>query len=175
MQARFEMPFDMTANTLLDERIPLRISVQTAKGPLIAPLWFEWDGARFWCACQKDAAIVRALEREQLCAFDLSTNEMPYRGLRGRGHAHCRPERGVAVLERLIDRYLPDRRSPACSVAVVAQRERSRDRNHADVADDLGLLGAYVRPGLTTGRLARPEVQRCDSGSPSEDGGVSRR
>jgi hypothetical protein len=112
MQARFETPLDMTTNTLLDERIPLRISVQTTKGPLIAPLWFEWDGARFWCACQKDAAIVRALERDPLCAFDLSTNDMPYRGLRGRGHAHCRPERGVAVLERLIDRYLPDRRTP---------------------------------------------------------------
>jgi nitroimidazol reductase NimA-like FMN-containing flavoprotein (pyridoxamine 5'-phosphate oxidase superfamily) len=111
MRARTEALLDMTANTLLDERIPLRISVQTAKGPLIAPLWFEWDGARFWCASQKDAAIVRALQRDQLCAFDLSTNEMPYRGLRGRGHAHCRPERGVAVLERLIDRYLPDRRS----------------------------------------------------------------
>jgi nitroimidazol reductase NimA-like FMN-containing flavoprotein (pyridoxamine 5'-phosphate oxidase superfamily) len=112
MQARFEAPLDMTANTLLDARIPLRISVQTAQGPLIVPLWFEWDGARFWCASQKDAAVVRALGREQLCAFDLSTNEMPYRGLRGRGRVRCRPERGVAVLERLIDRYLPDRRSP---------------------------------------------------------------
>ena len=112
MQARFETPLDMTAKTLLDERIPLRISVQTAKGPLIVPLWFEWDGERFWCASQNDAAVVRALEREPLCAFDLSTNEMPYRGLRGRGHARCRPELGVSVLERLIDRYLPDRRSP---------------------------------------------------------------
>jgi hypothetical protein len=112
MHARLETLLDMTASALLDECMPLRISVQTPKGPLIAPLWFEWDGARFWCACQKDAAIVRAIERERLCAFDLSTNDMPYRGLRGRGHAHCRPDRGVAVLERLIDRYLPDRRTP---------------------------------------------------------------
>jgi len=112
MHARLETLLDMTASALLDECMPLRISVQTPKGPLIASLWFEWDGARFWCACQKDAAIVRAIERERLCAFDLSTNDMPYRGLRGRGHAHCRPDRGVAVLERLIDRYLPDRRTP---------------------------------------------------------------
>jgi hypothetical protein len=112
MQSRCQRSIDMTAEDILDARIPLRISVQTAKGPLIAPLWFEWDGLRFWCASHKDAAIVRALERQPLCAFDLSTNDMPYRGLRGRGHAHCRPERGAAVLERLIDRYLASRQSP---------------------------------------------------------------
>ena len=112
MHARFDEPLDMTAGSLLDERIPLRISVQTTKGPLIAPLWFHWDGARFWCATQSDTAIVRALERAPLCAFDLSTNDMPYRGLRGRGNARCLPERGVAVLERLIDRYLPNRQTP---------------------------------------------------------------
>jgi hypothetical protein len=84
MRVRFDEPLDMTAGSLLDERIPLRVSVQTAKGPLIAPL----------------------------CAFDLSTNDMPYRGLRGRGNARCLPERGVAVLERLIDRYLPNRHTP---------------------------------------------------------------
>ena len=70
----------MTYEDLRDERIPLRISAQAPKGPLIVPLWFEWDGARFWCACQSDAVIVRALERAPLCAFDLSTNDMPYRG-----------------------------------------------------------------------------------------------
>jgi nitroimidazol reductase NimA-like FMN-containing flavoprotein (pyridoxamine 5'-phosphate oxidase superfamily) len=112
MHTRMETALEMTTSTLLDERMPLRISVQTAKGPLIAPLWFDWDGARFWCASQKDAVVVRALEREPLCAFDLSTNEMPYRGLRGRGHARCLPERGIVVLERLIDRYLPNRRTP---------------------------------------------------------------
>ena len=102
----------MAADNLLDARIPLRISVQTAKGPLIAPLWFEWDGSRFWCASHKNSAIVRALEREPLCAFDLSTNDMPYRGIRGRGYAHCRREHGAAVLERLIDRYFASRNSP---------------------------------------------------------------
>lgn len=102
----------MTIGSLLDERIPLRVAVQTPRGPLIAPLWFEWDGAQFWCATQSDAAIVRALEHAPVCAFDLSTNDMPYRGLRGRGNASCLPARGVAVLERLIDRYLPNRQAP---------------------------------------------------------------
>lgn len=76
------------------------------------PLWFDWDGERLWCASHRNAAIVAALEAAPRCAFDLSTNDMPYRGLRGRGRADCRPELGAAVLERLIDRYLPDRTHP---------------------------------------------------------------
>lgn len=102
----------MDANDLYQARIPLRVSVETRAGPLIVPLWFEWDGASFWCASHRSAAVVAALAAEPRCAFDLSTNEMPYRGLRGRGRASCHPELGGAVLERLIDRYLPDRDHP---------------------------------------------------------------
>lgn len=102
----------MKPNDLYDARIPLRLSVQTRRGPLIVPLWFEWDGERLWCASHRDAAIIGALEKSPLCAFDLSTNDMPYRGVRGRGTVSCRPDLGAAVLERLIDRYLPDREHP---------------------------------------------------------------
>jgi len=102
----------MTAHDLFEARIPLRLSVQTRKGPLIVPLWFDWDGEHLWCASHCSAAIIGALEQAPLCAFDLSTNEMPYRGLRGRGTVRCLPAQGGPVLERLIDRYLPDRTHP---------------------------------------------------------------
>ena len=105
-------PLTMLDRQLFELKIPLRLAVASSRGLLIVPLWFDWDGARFWCASQSDAAIVRALERTPVCAFDLSTNDMPYRGLRGRGNARCRPERGVAVLERLIDRYVRNRQTP---------------------------------------------------------------
>lgn len=102
----------MTPTDLYQARIPLRISVETRGGPLIVPLWFDWDGEHLWCASHRSAAIIAALEHTPVCAFDLSTNDMPYRGLRGRGAVRCRPELGGAVLERLIDRYLPDRTHP---------------------------------------------------------------
>ncbi len=102
----------MKPNDLYLARIPLRLSVQTRRGPLIVPLWFDWDGERLWCASHRDAAIIGALETSPLCAFDLSTNDMPYRGVRGRGTVRCRPDLGAPVLERLIDRYLPDRDHP---------------------------------------------------------------
>src|SRR5512137_414199 len=102
----------MPATELLAAQIPLRISVEARGGPLIVPLWFDWDGERLWCASHRGAAVVAALNAAPFCAFDLSTNEMPYRGLRGRARVRCRPELGSAVLERLIDRYLPDRSHP---------------------------------------------------------------
>jgi len=101
----------MLPTDLLAARQPLRVSVQTGRGPLIVPLWFDWDGERLWCATQRDAAVVRALRETPRCAFDLSTNDMPYRGIRGRGSVRCLPELGGAVLDRLIDRYRIDRAS----------------------------------------------------------------
>jgi nitroimidazol reductase NimA-like FMN-containing flavoprotein (pyridoxamine 5'-phosphate oxidase superfamily) len=101
----------MLPTDLLSARQPLRVSVQTGRGPLIVPLWFDWDSERLWCATQRDAAVVKALHETPRCAFDLSTNDMPYRGIRGRGNVRILPELGGTVLDRLIDRYRIDRAS----------------------------------------------------------------
>lgn len=99
----------MSPDALLETRTPLRLAAQGRRGPLIVPLWFYWEDGRFWCASHRDAALIRALGDVDTVAFDLSTNEMPYIGIRGRGRAVLHPERGSAVLERLIDRYLGTR------------------------------------------------------------------
>ncbi len=101
----------MPAADLLSSLQPLRISVQGLHGPLIVPLWFVWQVDRIWCASQQSSMVVRALQADPRCAFDLSTNDMPYRGIRGRGHARCLPESGARVLEQLIDRYQVNRDS----------------------------------------------------------------
>ena len=96
----------MHDESLLNLKIPLRLAVTTAQGLLIVPLWFEAQGPVLWCASQADSLLVRALRAAPCCAFDLSTNDMPYRGLRGRGHAVCYPAQGEARLQRLLLRYL---------------------------------------------------------------------
>ncbi|MFU8816279.1 MAG: pyridoxamine 5'-phosphate oxidase family protein [Pseudomonadales bacterium] len=96
------------AGFLDEQRLPLRLGIETDSGPLVVPLWFHFDGADFWCATQRDAMLVRALAARPRCAIDVSTNDIPYRGLRGRGQVTCVPERGAEVLERLIQRYLND-------------------------------------------------------------------
>jgi hypothetical protein len=91
-----------------EQRLPLRLGIETPSGPLVVPLWFHFDGADFWCASQQDTLLVRSLQARPACGIDVSTNDIPYRGLRGSGHATCDGARGPEILERLIERYLSD-------------------------------------------------------------------
>lgn len=102
----------LSDNPLLAAPLPLRVAINLAAGPLIVPLWFEYRDGLFWCASQAESVCVRALQADPGCAFDLSTNDMPYRGLRGRGVASCHPAQGAAQLERLLLRYLGSLEAP---------------------------------------------------------------
>jgi len=115
-------------NSLLEAALPLRVAITLPAGPLIVPLWFEYRDGLFWCASQADSVFVRALQAEPGCAFDLSTNDMPYRGLRGRGVATCHPEQGAAQLERLLLRYLGSLETP------LARRLRRKDVTEVAIA-----------------------------------------
>ena len=86
---------------------PIRLALEGSTGKLmIVALWFEADAGALWCASHRTSALVRSLAQPMQCAFDISTNDMPYRGVRGRASVHARPERGAATLNRLIQRYL---------------------------------------------------------------------
>jgi nitroimidazol reductase NimA-like FMN-containing flavoprotein (pyridoxamine 5'-phosphate oxidase superfamily) len=94
---------------LNSQHTPLRLSLNRSRGALIVPLWFYQEADRLWCASHETSLIVRTIGTGVPCGFDVSTNDMPYRGVRGHGFARCDPRSGAQVLERLIDRYLPDR------------------------------------------------------------------
>lgn len=97
---------------LLSYRVPLRVAVQTDSGfPLLCSLWFSYHEGKLLCATQKDAALVRHLEVNSACAFELAPNEPPYFGVRGRGRVEMTTEGAQDQLEKLIDRYLGDRES----------------------------------------------------------------
>jgi hypothetical protein len=90
-------------------RVPLRLACHGAAGhPLLASLWFLPEGDRLWCATQRSARVAQLLRRDARCAFEVAEDALPYRGLRGQGHATLHDERGPRVLESLIERYLPD-------------------------------------------------------------------
>lgn len=87
--------------------IPVRLACSDADNvPLICSLWYLYDNEAIWCATQKSAAVVRLLEGQQQCGFEIAPEAMPYRGVRGQGKVTLLPDQGEAVLRRLIDRYL---------------------------------------------------------------------
>lgn len=99
------------ADFLADTRVPLRLACNTASGfPLLASLWFVAEetgaGLELWCATQRDAHVASRLREDGRCAFEVSTEQPPYRGVRGSALATLHDDRGEEMLRRLLDRYV---------------------------------------------------------------------
>ncbi|MAI80677.1 MAG: pyridoxamine 5'-phosphate oxidase [Deltaproteobacteria bacterium] len=91
---------------------PIRIAAQSGSGfPQICSLWFRYEDERILCATKSSSRIVRLLEKEARCAFELAPNEPPYFGVRGRGIAKIESAGADTLLSSLIDRYLGSRDS----------------------------------------------------------------
>ena len=89
-----------------ESRIPLRVSFMTKSGLLIVPIWFEYRDERFLSCSPNSSLLVSSLRETPEIAFDISTNEIPYRGVRGRGVARCSKARDKVVLEKMLERYV---------------------------------------------------------------------
>ena len=86
--------------------VPVRIGCRTPSDtPWIVSLWFSWDGA-INCATSADADLVDFLAHDDHVSFEVSTNDPPYKGVRGRGHAEVTVDEEKALLRSLLERYL---------------------------------------------------------------------
>ena len=86
---------------------PVRLACVTkASWPLVLSLWFEFDEGLLWCATHSRSRLAEHLRGDNRVAFEVSPNEPPYRGVRGRGRATLDAASGERVLRRLVRRYL---------------------------------------------------------------------
>ena len=98
---------DQIQHFLQDVRIPLRNACNGTSGfPVLASLWFVPEGGKLWCATQRGSSVVSLLSRDSRCAFEVSVETPPYRGVRGTGVATLHDDRGEELLRVLIERYL---------------------------------------------------------------------
>lgn len=91
---------------LSDSRVPMRLSFMTRKGMLIVPVWFRYRDSCFWSCSPSESLLVKSLNENPAVAFDVSTNDIPYQGVRGRGLARCSTAPDKTALEGLLDRYI---------------------------------------------------------------------
>jgi nitroimidazol reductase NimA-like FMN-containing flavoprotein (pyridoxamine 5'-phosphate oxidase superfamily) len=91
---------------LAETLIPMRLSVSTSSGSLIVPLWFEYLNGRLVSCSPEDSLLVSSLRKQAEVAFDVSTNDLPYQGVRGRGRARCETATDAVRLASLLRRYL---------------------------------------------------------------------
>ncbi len=89
--------------------IPLRLACNGKEGyPVLCSMWFQLTDNSLWCASHESSRVIAALTDNAKCAFEIASNEMPYRGVRGQADALLHREGAAAVLERLMARYLDD-------------------------------------------------------------------
>jgi nitroimidazol reductase NimA-like FMN-containing flavoprotein (pyridoxamine 5'-phosphate oxidase superfamily) len=99
---------DVSIEKYLNEtQIPLRLSCISASGwPVVLSLWYLFDEGNLYCATPQQAKVVTYLMREPRCAFEVASDQPPYCGVRGRALATIEQERGLEILEQLLQRYL---------------------------------------------------------------------
>lgn len=119
---------------LSEHEIPTRIAARRPDGSLwIVALWYRLDDSAIECATRASADLVGFLRSDPQVGFEISTNEMPYRGVRGAGTADLERDEDLSVLTSLVDRYLDDRDSPLASELLDPDREEVRIRIQPDV------------------------------------------
>lgn len=92
---------------LRDTVVPIRLASMEPGGcPVVLSLWYLYEEGAIWCATQRTAHVVKRLEREPRCGFEIAADRIPYRGIRGRAEATIDPGSGATILARLIKRYL---------------------------------------------------------------------
>jgi len=115
---------------LADARVPVRLGCRTPGGtPWMLSLWYAWadgdaiddadwslsaapDGTdtdrsrEILCATSAHADVVTFLRHDPEVSFEVSTNDYPYRGVRGRGMASVEADTEKRLLRALFERYL---------------------------------------------------------------------
>jgi len=87
--------------------VPIRLSCHANGESLwMLSLWFLYRDDAFWCATSANADVVDYLADDDHVAFEISTNEPPYKGVRGNGTASVEPDREKTLLRELLQRYL---------------------------------------------------------------------
>ena len=85
--------------------IPIRLATNGKTNPLVQSLWFLFADDAIWCCTQNDAVVAKRLRNDPNCAFEISADQPPYRGIRGSGRAELIAPAAGELLPKLLDRY----------------------------------------------------------------------
>ncbi len=94
---------------LAEQIIPVRLACLGNYGyPLVASHWYQFEQGVFFLAMHEGSLTCELLQRDPRCAFEVSPDSMPYRGVRGQANARLSKDGAADTLQMLLDRYSID-------------------------------------------------------------------
>ena len=120
---------ERTETFLQSETIPIRLSCHTQADVLwMLSLWYLYRDDALWCATSASADVVDYLTGDDRVAFEISTNDPPYKGVRGNGTASIEADPDKTLLKELLERYLGGTDSPLAERLLSPERDEVRIR-----------------------------------------------
>jgi len=120
---------ERTETFLRSETIPIRLSCHTQADVLwMLSLWYLYRDDALWCATSASADVVDYLTGDDRVAFEISTNDPPYKGVRGNGTASIEADPDKTLLKELLERYLGGTDSPLAERLLSPERDEVRIR-----------------------------------------------
>jgi len=109
--------------------VPLRLSCHANGESLwMLSLWFLYRDDALWCATSANADVVDYLADDDHVAVEISTNDPPYKGVRGNGAASVEADPEKALLRELLARYLGGTDSALADRLLSPERDEVRIR-----------------------------------------------
>jgi hypothetical protein len=59
-----------------------------------------------WCASHRNSFLINQLKRNSRISFEISSNEYPYKGVRGKAEVELSMNNAEKILNKLISKYL---------------------------------------------------------------------
>ncbi|AEH37234.1 pyridoxamine 5'-phosphate oxidase family protein [Halopiger xanaduensis] len=129
MDLRGTLSRDEIETFLEESTVPVRLACRTPSDQLwMVSLWYRYrsggdDDWRLQCATAADADIASLLSADPAVAFEVSTNEPPYAGVRGQGTASIERDSDKEILRTLVERYLGGTESQLARTLLREDRE----------------------------------------------------
>ena len=92
---------------LAEAEIPMRLAfINQQQEPMLCSLWFYYDNGRLFAASHENTYLIKQLQANPKASFEISNNDYPYKGVRGKATAVLSKQSAQQVMQRLIDKYL---------------------------------------------------------------------
>jgi hypothetical protein len=107
LNKKSEWDQDQIIDFLEKSEIPIRLSfLNSANEPQICSLWYFYDNGAIWCASHKNSFLINQLKCNSNISFEISSNEYPYKGVRGKAAVELSMNDAESILSTLISKYL---------------------------------------------------------------------